>query len=107
MNNNDSYSYCEKDQSFQEKCIIEYLSSHQMDLHSMEKFGNFQAENFSDKTLNINNNLEEFQKRKLLQMLQKHSSSYAWEYTDMKWIDPKNCMHNIYIQENVKPVRQP
>ena len=40
-------------------------------------------------------------------MLQKYSSTYAWEYTDMKGIDLKTCMHHIYIYENVKPVRQP
>ena len=37
-----------------------------MDLHSMEKFGNSHVEIFPDKTLNINNKLEEFQKSKLL-----------------------------------------
>jgi len=40
-------------------------------------------------------------------MLQKYSSSYAWEYTDMKRIDPKTFMHHICIQENSKLVRQP
>lgn len=59
------------------------------------------------KTLTINNNLEEFQKRKLIEMLQKHSSSYAWDYADMKGVDPKTCMHHIYIQENAQLVRQP
>ena len=73
----------------------------------MEKFGNSQVEIFLDKILNINNKLEEFQKMKLIQMIENHSSSYAWEYTDMKGIDPKTCMHHIYIQENTKPVRQP
>lgn len=36
-------SYFKQDQSFQEKFNIEYLSSHQMDLHSMKKFGNSQV----------------------------------------------------------------
>lgn len=40
-------------------------------------------------------------------MLQKHSSSYAWKYIDMKGIDPNTCVHHIYIQENDRPVRQP
>jgi len=78
-----------------------------MALHSMEKFGNSQLETFLDITVNINNNLEEFKKRKLIQRIQKHSSAYAWEYTDMRGIDPKTYMHHIYIQENAKPVRQP
>ena len=70
-----------------------------MALHSMEKFGNSQLEIFLDKTLNINNNLEEFQKRKLIEMLQRHSSAYAWEYTDMKGIDPKTCKHHIILKK--------
>lgn len=37
-----------------------------MALHSLEKFGISQVEFFPDKALNINNNLEEFQKRKLI-----------------------------------------
>lgn len=40
-------------------------------------------------------------------MLQNHSSAYAWEYTYMQGIDSKTCMYHIYIQENVKLVRQP
>lgn len=73
----------------------------------MERFGNSQVEIFPDIILNTNNSLEQFQKRKLIHMLQKHSSAYAWEYTDLKGIDPKTCMHHIYIQENAKPIRQP
>lgn len=50
----------------------------------MENFGNYLIEIFLGKTLNINNNLEESQKKELIKMLQEHSSAYAWEYTDMK-----------------------
>ena len=96
MGNNESSSYCESNQSFQEQCNIEYLSSRQIALHSMRKFGNSLVENFPGKTLKITNNFEEFQKRQLIKMLQKHSS--AWEYTDMRGIDPKNCIHHIYIE---------
>lgn len=86
---------------------IKYISYHQMVLHSMENFGNYRVEIFLGKKLNIKNNLEESQKIKLIKMLQIHSSSYAWEYIDLKGIDLKTCMHHIYIQENVKLVRQP
>ena len=58
MNNNNSSLYCDKDHFFQENCIIEYISSHQMALHYVEMFGNSQVEIFPNKTLNINNNLE-------------------------------------------------
>jgi len=57
--------------------------------------------------LNINKNLEELQKKKLVEILQKHSFAYAWEYTDMKGIDPTTYMHHIYIEENARPVQQP
>jgi len=50
----------------------------------MEKFGNSSIEIFRGKTLNIKNNLEEFQKKYLIKMLEKHSFSYAWECTHMK-----------------------
>jgi len=26
---------------------------------------------------------------------------------DMKGIDPKTCIHHIYIEENNRPIRQP
>ena len=61
-------------------------------VNSIEKIGNSTIEIFQGKTLNINNNLEEFQKKELIKMLQEHSSTYAWEYTDMKGIDPNNCI---------------
>ena len=50
----------------------------------MENFFNYLIEIFPGKTLNTNNNLEEYQKKELINMLQEHSSIYAWEYTDMK-----------------------
>ena len=46
MENNESSSYCEKNKSFQEQYNVEYLSTHHMDLHSMEKFGNYLIEIF-------------------------------------------------------------
>ena len=42
-----------------------------------------------------------------METLQKHSSAYAWEYTNMKGINPETCIHHLYIEENSKPVRQP
>jgi len=89
-NSNDSSSYFERDQNFQEKCNIEYLLSLEIALHSMEKFGNSLVYIFPRKTLNFNNNLEEFQKTQLIKMIQKHSFTYAWEYIDMKGIDLKH-----------------
>ena len=98
MENNESSLYCEYSHSFQEKCNIGYLSSRQMSLHSTKKFSNSLIEIFLVKTLNINDNLEESQKEELIKMLQEHSSTYAWEYTNMKGIDPNTCIHHIYIE---------
>ena len=77
-----------------------------MSLYSMEEFGSSIVEIFSRKRLNINNNFKKLQQEKLIKTLQ-HSSAYAWEYTDMKGISPKTCIHHIYIEENCKPIRQP
>ena len=92
---------------FQLDSDIEYLSSRQMSLFSMEEFGSSTIEIFPGKTLNINKNLERSQQEELTKILQKHSTAFAWEYTDMKGIDPKTCIHHIYIEENSRPIRQP
>eukprot|EP00253_Pinus_taeda_P036064 PITA_36064 len=92
---------------FQEKSNIEYFSSRQMSLYSMEEFGSSTIEIFPGRTLNINNNLEELQQEKLIKTLQQHSAAYAWEYTDMNGISPKTCIHHIYIEENCRPIIQP
>ena len=78
-----------------------------MSLYSMEEFGSSTIEIFPGKNLNINKNLEKSQQEKLVKILQRHSSAYAWEYTDMKGINPKNFTHHIYIEKNCKPIRQP
>eukprot|EP00253_Pinus_taeda_P035936 PITA_35936 len=92
---------------FQLDSEIEYLSSRQMSLYSMEEFGSSTIEIFPEKTLNINKNLEKSQQEELTKILQKHSTAFAWENTDMKVIDPKTCIHHIYIEENSIPIRQP
>eukprot|EP00253_Pinus_taeda_P028720 PITA_28720 len=63
---------------------IEYLSSRQMSLYSMEEFGSSTIDIFPGKTLNINKNLEKSQQEELAKVLQKNSTTFAWEYTDMK-----------------------
>eukprot|EP00253_Pinus_taeda_P020317 PITA_20317 len=76
---------------FQMDSNIEYLSSRQMSLYSMEEFGSSNIEIFPGKTLNINKNLEKSQQEELTKILQKHSTAFAWEYTNMKdsrWVSP-------------------
>jgi len=67
----------------------------------MEEFGSSTIEIFPGKTLNINKNLEKSQQEELTKILQNYSTTFAWEYTDMKGIDPKTCIHHIYIEETV------
>ena len=78
-----------------------------MSLYSMEEFGSSTIENFPGRTLNINENLEKLQQEELTKTSQKHSATFAWEYTNMKGIDTKTCIHHIYIEENSRPIRQP
>eukprot|EP00253_Pinus_taeda_P017006 PITA_17006 len=59
------------------------------------------------KTLNINANLTSDQEVKLVNLLQKYKGSFAWDYPDMKGIDPQLCTHHIYIEKDARPVRQP
>jgi hypothetical protein len=62
---------------------------------------------FQGKTFNINSILEEIQKEQLIEILQKHYGAFAWEYNDMHGIHPNTCIHNIYIDDNSIPIRQP
>ena len=87
-----------KHEQFQEESNNEFLSSRQMSLYSMDKFGSSTIEIFPGKTLNINKNLEKYQQEELVKILRRHSSAYAWEYTDMKGISPKTCTNHIYIE---------
>jgi len=59
------------------------------------------------KTLNINRDLLESQKKQILDVLQKHKEAFAWDYSDMNGIPANLCTHHIYIKEDYRPVRQP
>ena len=59
------------------------------------------------KTLNINANLTPEQETKLIHLLTKYQEAFAWDYPDMKGIDPQLCTHHIYIEKDARPVRQP
>eukprot|EP00253_Pinus_taeda_P012024 PITA_12024 len=59
------------------------------------------------KTLNINTNLTPDQETNLVNLLQKYQGAFAWDYPDMKGIDPQLCTHHIYIEKDARPVRQP
>ena len=57
--------------------------------------------------LHINVGLTESQQEQLLKVLKIKSGSFAWEYTDMKGIHPNTCIHHIYMDSNISPIRQP
>ena len=78
-----------------------------MSLYSMEEFGSSTIEIFPGRKLNINKNLGKLQQEELTKTLQKYSAAFAWEYTDMKGIDPKTCIHHIYVEDNSRPIRKP
>jgi len=59
------------------------------------------------KTLNINNNLTPEQEEKLIQLLRKHKEDFAWDYLDMKGIDPQLFSHHIYTEKDERSVRKP
>eukprot|EP00253_Pinus_taeda_P025855 PITA_25855 len=59
------------------------------------------------KTLNINADLTLEQETKLIHILTKYKDTFAWDYPDMKGIDPQLCTHHIYIENDARPVRQP
>eukprot|EP00253_Pinus_taeda_P005869 PITA_05869 len=59
------------------------------------------------KTLNINADLTPEQETKLIHILRKYKESFAWDYPDMKGIDPQLCTHHIYIENDARPIRQP
>ena len=56
------------------------------------------------RSLNINVNLDEQQQHKLIQFLSKCQQAFAWEYSDMKGIDPQLCTHHIYVEKDARPI---
>ena len=59
------------------------------------------------KSLYINASLEIDRQPKLIQMIQGKSDAFAWDYSNMKGIQPDTCMHHIYTKDQIRPVRQP
>ncbi len=59
------------------------------------------------KELNINNELIASQMTSIIKLLQDSQQAFAWDYTNMKGLDPSLCMHKIFINSECKLVRQP
>ena len=58
------------------------------------------------KFLHINAVLTKSQQEQLLKVLKSQSEAFAWEYTDMKGIHLDTCIHHIYMDANISPIRQ-
>jgi hypothetical protein len=39
--------------------------------------------------------------------LKEQLGAFAWEYIDMRGVHPGTCIHHIYIQPDITPIRQP
>jgi hypothetical protein len=59
------------------------------------------------KCLYINSKLILSQQEQLTNILKEQSGAFAWEYTDMRGMHPDTCIHHIYIQPEITPIRQP
>ena len=54
----------------------------------------------------ISSSLNDEQKGKLLDVLKKHKGVLGWTITDIKGINPVDCIHYIHFDENAKPIRE-
>lgn len=56
--------------------------------------------------LNINRKLTTQQQTTLTKILEAHTRAFAWDYYDMKGLDPKLWTHRIYLKEDKPLVMQ-
>lgn len=50
--------------------------------------------------MHINSWLIDDQERRLFEILKANETTYAWDYSDMKGIDPRIYQHHIYTNES-------
>ena len=53
----------------------------------------------------VSSDLNQEQEIRLLDVLKEFKDALGWSMADLRGIDPKVCMHNIYVEENTKPKR--
>jgi hypothetical protein len=51
--------------------------------------------------------LNSIQKKDLISLLKYYNSIFAWDYQDMRGINPNIYKHNIYIHDDSQPFQQP
>ena len=55
----------------------------------------------------ISSLLNASQESSLLHILRENKQAIGWKISDLKGIDPLVCTHNIYLEEEARPIRQP
>ncbi|XP_020992457.1 uncharacterized protein LOC110278540 [Arachis duranensis] len=55
----------------------------------------------------IASELSSEEEKKLLDVLRKYKKAIGWSLADIVGINPRKCMHRIFLQEGSRPVRQP
>ncbi len=97
-------------QCFQENCTISTLQNSFVNIFPVNTISNYvikTIEVYPGKHLNIGNQLQSKQEQEVIALLQKYSKAFAWDYTDIQGIHPSTCIHHIYTDDKLKPVRQP
>jgi hypothetical protein len=55
----------------------------------------------------MSSKLSPSEEERLLEVLREHKSAIGWTIADIKGISASVCMHNIYMEEDCKPTRDP
>ncbi|XP_015955412.1 uncharacterized protein LOC107479827 [Arachis duranensis] len=89
---------CELDEKLEAKIELKPLPSHlkYTFLEDNQKF-----------SIIIASELPSEEEEKLLDVLKKYKKAIGWILADIVGIDPRKCMHRIFLQEGARPVRQP
>ena len=95
---------------FQENCTIQSLQNTFESIFPINSITNSNRkiiEISPERHLNIGNNLQSSQEENIITLLLKYSKYFSWDYKDMPGIHPKTCIHHIYTNNEIKPVRKP
>ncbi|XP_072076740.1 uncharacterized protein [Arachis hypogaea] len=95
---NESHELGEKEPQLEVKSELKPLPSHL-------KYA-FLGENQNFSVI-IASELSSQEEEKLLEVLRRHKKAIGWSLADIVGIDPRMCMHRIFLQEGARPVRQP
>lgn len=95
---------------FQENFTIQPLQDSFTNIFPVNSITNSKSkiiEIYPGKNLNIVNNLQSSQEQEVMALSQKYLKAFTWDYTNMQGIHPKTCIHHIYTDDHINPIRQP